>query len=109
MSLRHGFGGADRTDGVATGRGAAHGILIKGGEALQRAGCVTTVVLDTTGTVTQGRPSVTDIVIADNAGIDESVLLAQAASLPSPSTTTTDVNSASFSRVMTVPPNPLSV
>ncbi|HJU91114.1 MAG TPA: heavy metal translocating P-type ATPase [Gemmatimonadaceae bacterium] len=45
---------------VATGRGAEAGILIKGGEALQRAGDVGTVVLDKTGTVTEGRPAVTD-------------------------------------------------
>ncbi len=49
---------------VATGKGAELGVLIKGGEALQRAGDVTTVVLDKTGTVTEGRPSVTDIVLA---------------------------------------------
>jgi Cu+-exporting ATPase len=49
---------------VATGRGAELGILIKGGEALQRAGDVTTVVLDKTGTVTEGRPTVTDLVPA---------------------------------------------
>jgi Cu+-exporting ATPase len=52
---------------VATGRGAALGVLIKGGEALQRAGDVTTVVLDKTGTVTEGRPEVTDIVRAPSA------------------------------------------
>jgi Cu+-exporting ATPase len=66
---------------VATGRGAAHGILIKGGEALQRAGALTTVVLDKTGTVTEGRPSVTDVVVASDAGIDADTLLARAASL----------------------------
>jgi Cu+-exporting ATPase len=48
---------------VATGKGAELGVLIKGGEALQRAGDVTTVVLDKTGTVTEGRPSVTDVVL----------------------------------------------
>jgi Cu+-exporting ATPase len=48
---------------VATGRGAALGILIKGGEALQRAAGVTTIVLDKTGTVTEGRPSVTDVLL----------------------------------------------
>ncbi|HWM93161.1 MAG TPA: heavy metal translocating P-type ATPase [Thermoanaerobaculia bacterium] len=47
---------------VATGRGAEMGVLIKGGEALQRAGDITHVVLDKTGTVTEGRPTVTDIV-----------------------------------------------
>jgi Cu+-exporting ATPase len=49
---------------VATGRGAELGALIKGGEALQRAGDVTHVVLDKTGTVTEGRPTVTDLVPA---------------------------------------------
>ena len=47
---------------VASGRGAQRGVLIKGGEALQRAGDVTTIVLDKTGTVTEGRPTVTDVV-----------------------------------------------
>ncbi|GLC25165.1 heavy metal translocating P-type ATPase [Roseisolibacter agri] len=56
---------------VATGRGAALGVLIKGGEALQRAGDVTTVVLDKTGTVTEGRPAVTDVVVANGASEDE--------------------------------------
>ena len=55
---------------VASGRGAALGILIKGGEALQRAADVTTVVLDKTGTVTEGRPSVTDIVLRPTDGGD---------------------------------------
>ena len=49
---------------VATGKGAELGVLIKGGEALQRAGDITTVVLDKTGTVTSGRPVVTDVVRA---------------------------------------------
>jgi Cu+-exporting ATPase len=47
---------------VATGRGAQMGVLIKGGEALQRAGEVTLVALDKTGTVTEGRPTVTDMI-----------------------------------------------
>ncbi|HEY9428682.1 MAG TPA: heavy metal translocating P-type ATPase [Gemmatimonadaceae bacterium] len=49
---------------VATGKGAELGVLIKGGEALQRAGDVTAVVLDKTGTVTEGKPTVTDVVLA---------------------------------------------
>jgi Cu+-exporting ATPase len=53
---------------VSTGKGAELGVLIKGGEALQRAGDVTTVVLDKTGTVTEGRPTVTDVVLADGWG-----------------------------------------
>ncbi len=60
---------------VATGRGAELGVLVKGGEPLQRLSEVTTVVLDKTGTITRGRPTVTDIeVIAD--GIDRARLLA---------------------------------
>ena len=66
---------------VATGRGAALGILIKGGEALQRAGALTTVVLDKTGTITQGQPTVTDIEPADSAGLDTAALLGLAASI----------------------------
>ena len=53
---------------VATGRGAEQGILIKGGEALQRAGSITTVVLDKTGTITEGQPAVTDVIPAKDGG-----------------------------------------
>ena len=49
---------------VATGRGATLGILIKGGEALQRLEKIDTVVLDKTGTITEGRPRVTDVLLA---------------------------------------------
>jgi Cu+-exporting ATPase len=66
---------------VATGRAASLGILIKGGEALQRAGDVTTVVLDKTGTVTEGRPTVTEVVRAADASRDEIELLRLVASL----------------------------
>jgi Cu+-exporting ATPase len=48
---------------VATGKGAELGLLIKGGEALERAGEIDTVIVDKTGTVTEGRPAVTDVVI----------------------------------------------
>lgn len=50
---------------VSTGRGASAGILIKGGEALQRARDLTTVVFDKTGTLTEGSPSVTEVVTFD--------------------------------------------
>jgi P-type Cu+ transporter len=51
---------------VATGKGAELGVLIKGGEALQRAGDLRTIVLDKTGTVTEGRPTITDVIMAPN-------------------------------------------
>ncbi len=55
---------------VATGKGAELGVLFKGGETLQRAGDITTVVLDKTGTVTEGRPTVTDLVVVPGGRFD---------------------------------------
>ncbi|MEW5930037.1 MAG: heavy metal translocating P-type ATPase [Gemmatimonadota bacterium] len=52
---------------VSTGKGAEAGVLIKGGEALQRARDVGTVVLDKTGTVTEGKPTVTELALAPGA------------------------------------------
>jgi Cu+-exporting ATPase len=66
---------------VATGKGAQLGVLIKGGAALERASEITTVVLDKTGTITAGKPAVTDVVMAPGAMIDESAMLQLAATL----------------------------
>ena len=66
---------------VASGRAASLGILVKGGEALQRAGEVTTVVFDKTGTVTAGRPVVTDVVVASGWPGDQDALLRVAAAV----------------------------
>ena len=67
---------------VATGRGSEVGVLIKGGEALQRAGEVDTVVLDKTGTLTEGRPAVTAIVVGSDPADDaRDALLADAAAV----------------------------
>ena len=57
---------------VATGRGAAFGLLIKGGEALQKLEKVDTVVLDKTGTITTGRPEVTDLLLAPESSTEVS-------------------------------------
>lgn len=57
---------------VGTGKGAENGILIKSGEALQAMESVKTVVMDKTGTITQGKPQVTDIICYN---IEESELL----------------------------------
>jgi len=68
---------------VGAGKGAEHGILIKSAEGLETLRAVTTVVLDKTGTLTEGKPRVTDIHPMD--GCTEEELLSAAASLEKPS------------------------
>ena len=68
---------------VATGKAAERGVLVKSAASLELMGRVDTVVLDKTGTVTEGKPRVTDVLCA--AGMDESALLSAAASLEKPS------------------------
>ena len=63
---------------VGTGKGAEYGVLIKGGEALETAHKTDTVILDKTGTITEGTPEVTDIIMEQ--GISEDELLAVAVS-----------------------------
>ncbi len=67
---------------VGTGKGAENGILIKSAEALETLHLVKTVIMDKTGTLTEGKPVVTDIY---SIGIDENELLALAASSEKPS------------------------
>jgi P-type Cu+ transporter len=69
---------------VATGRGAELGVLIKGGEALERTGDIDVVVFDKTGTLTEGRPAVSSVQLASPQpfpDLDEPRLLQLAASV----------------------------
>lgn len=63
---------------VGTGKGAENGILIKSGEALETAHAIDTVVVDKTGTLTEGKPFVTNIITC---GVDEQTLIEIAAAL----------------------------
>ena len=66
---------------VGTGKGAENGILIKSGDALETAHQIDTVVLDKTGTITQGKPVVTDIICVAGNNADKTQLLQIAGSL----------------------------
>lgn len=63
---------------VGTGKGAERGLLFRTSEALERAGKIRTVVLDKTGTITKGRPTVTDIVLNGSKLSEDQVLYAAA-------------------------------
>ncbi len=61
---------------VGTGKGAEQGILIKGGESLERIQAVRAVLLDKTGTITRGKPELTDVIVLPGHQADEMVCLA---------------------------------
>ncbi|MGX7243816.1 heavy metal translocating P-type ATPase [Enterococcus quebecensis] len=64
---------------VGTGKGAENGVLIKSGDALETTHKIQTIVFDKTGTITEGKPKVTDIVTANNMVQDELLRLAASA------------------------------
>jgi P-type Cu+ transporter len=68
---------------VGTGKAAEHGILIRGGEALEQARAIGTIVLDKTGTLTRGKPAVTALVPADGMTEDDLLRVAAAAEVGS--------------------------
>lgn len=70
---------------VGTGQGAERGILIRNGESLERFGAVRTLVLDKTGTITSGKPTLTQMVLAPDAPLAEQELVRLAASAESAS------------------------
>src|SRR3972149_960380 len=68
---------------VGIGKGAEHGILIRSGEALQTAHRLDTIVLDKTGTITKGKPELTDLVVAVHSSVTSEELLRLSASVES--------------------------
>jgi Cu+-exporting ATPase len=64
---------------VGTGKGAEHGVLIRGGESLETAHKIQAVVFDKTGTITEGKPSVTDVLPSNGLPADELLRLAASA------------------------------
>lgn len=60
---------------VGTGKGAEKGILIKGGESLERIQAVQAVLLDKTGTITRGKPELTDVYVAEGGDVEEMLRL----------------------------------
>ena len=63
---------------VGMGKGAEHGVLFRGGDALQAARRLDTLVLDKTGTITHGKPALTDVIVAPGWGEDDVLALAAA-------------------------------
>ena len=89
--------------GVGIGRGASEGVLIRSAEALERLEKVDTLVVDKTGTLTEGRPELTAIVAAPGVSDDEALLLAAALERSSEHPLAAAVTRAAASRSLAVP------
>jgi Cu+-exporting ATPase len=88
---------------VGTGRAAELGILISNGEALEQARRLTAVVLDKTGTITQGKPALTDVTVVDGWTSDELLRLVAAAETGSEHPVAQAVVTAARDRGLTLP------
>jgi len=92
---------------VGVGSGATHGVLIKNAEALERMEKVDTLVVDKTGTLTEGRPSVTAIALADpaggEAGKDEALRLAAGVERASEHPLAQAIVEAAYERALALP------
>ena len=88
---------------VGTGRGAENGVLIKGGEALETAQKLETIVLDKTGTITKGKPGVTDVIPAEGFGSDDLLIALASAERGSEHPIAEAIVSAAVSRKLELP------
>ena len=88
---------------VGTGKAAENGILVRGGEALEQARRINAIVLDKTGTLTQGKPAVTEIVPRDGFPADELLRLTAAAEVGSEHPLGEAIVAAAQARGMTLP------
>jgi Cu+-exporting ATPase len=93
---------------VGTGRGAGMGILIKGGESLERIQALTTVALDKTGTVTEGKPRLTDVLPLGDLPADEVLRLAAGVERASEHPLGQAVVHGATERGLALPPTPES-
>ncbi|MDR2713937.1 MAG: heavy metal translocating P-type ATPase [Coriobacteriales bacterium] len=90
---------------VATGKGAQHGILVKGGEALEAARKIQTVILDKTGTITEGKPQVTDV--KTEATVEAQELISLAAGIEKGSEHPLGAAIVDYAAERDIPPAPL--
>ena len=93
---------------AGTGRGAGMGILIRGGESLERIQALTTVALDKTGTVTEGRPRLTDLLPLGALPAEEVLRLAAGVERASEHPLGTAIVRGAEQRGLVVPPTPAS-